>query len=389
MDGGTAAEASSGGSQGPRRTLGGLPIREVTAVVSTALSRRLKLAAPVLAVGVVAAGVTVPRLADAADTSAALPPRTAAQLLEDVSQAEVDGLSGTVVATSRLGLPELPSTGEGGSAVSLTGLLSGSTTARVWKAGDDRSRVAVDAPFAEYDVVRDGSEVWTYDSASSDVTHLVLPEGVEQQSPAPEPSGTATPQDVAERLLSFVEPTTTVTVGSAEEVAGRAAYELVLEPKDELTLVDEVRLAVDGETSVPLRVQAFGVGQTEPAVEVAFTSVRFAVPDASVFDFTPPSGSTVTERSLEDVAGAAGTPDPTAPKPSALPQVLGEGWSTVVETSGVQLPESAQGLFGQLSTPAKGGRAITSALVSVLLTDDGRMLVGAVPTSELEALAAQ
>ena len=365
-------------------------------MVSTALSRRLKLAAPVLAVGVVAAGVTVPRLADAADASAALPPRTAAQLLEDVSQAEVDGLSGTVVATSRLGLPELPSTGgSGGSAVSLTGLLSGSTTARVWKAGDDRSRVAVDAPFAEYDVVRDGRDVWTFDSASSDVTHLVLPEDA-QQPAAPEPSGTATPQDMAERLLSFVEPTTTVTVGRAEEVAGRPAYELVLEPDDPKTLVDVVRIAVDGETSVPLRVQAFGSDQPEPAVEVTFTSVRFAVPDDSVFDFTPPSGSTVTERSLEDLGGAktpdAPTPDATTPQttpPAAFPQVRGTGWSTVVETSGVQLPESAQGLFSQLSTPAEGGRAISSALLSVLLTDDGRMLVGAVPTSELEALAAQ
>ena len=358
-------------------------------MVSTALSRRLRLAAPVLAVGVVAAGVTVPRLADAADASAALPPRTAAQLLEDVSQADVDGLSGTVVATSRLGLPELPSDGGGGSAVSLTGLLAGSTTARVWEAGDDRSRVAVDAPFAEFDVVRDGRDVWTFDSASSDVTHLVLPEGAAQPD-VPAPSGTATPQDVAERLLSYVVPTTTVTVGRAEEVAGRAAYELVLEPKDRGTLVDEVRLAVDGETSVPLRVQVFGVGQPEPAVEVAFTSVRFAVPDASVFDFTPPAGSTVTERSLEDLAAgkAPETADGAqAPAPTSLPQVLGSGWSTVVETSGVQLPEDAQGLLGQLSSPVEGGRTITSALLSVLLTDDGRMLVGSVPPARLVELA--
>ncbi len=335
--------------------------------------------------GVVAAGVTLPRLADASDSSESLPVRSAAELLEAVSNASVDGLSGTVVATSRLGLPELPSTGSGGSAVSLPGLLAGSTTARVWKAGDDRSRVAVDAPFAEFDVVHDGNDVWTFDSASSDVTHLVLPEGVEPP-PAPEPSGTATPQDVAEPLLSAVEPTTAVTVGRAEEVAGRASYELVLEPKDDLTLVDEVRIAVDGETSVPLRVQAFGVEQTEPAVEVAFTDVDFSVPDDSVFGFTPPSGSTVTERSLTDL-GAAKAPDTTAPAPSALPQVWNEGWSTVVETSGVELPESAQGMFEQLSTPAEGGRAIPSALLTVLLTDDGRMLVGAVPTDELEQLA--
>ena len=355
-------------------------------MVSTALSRRLRLAAPVLAVGVIAAGVTVPRLADASDASAALPPRTAAQLLEDVAQADVEGLSGTVVGTSRLGLPELPPSGRGrGSALSLTGLLSGSTTARVWKAGDDRSRVAVDAPFAEYDVVRVGPEVWTFDSATSDVTHLVLPEGA-QQAPAHDPSVTATPQDLAERLLSYVEPTTTVTVGRAEEVAGRAAYELVLEPKDPGTLVDEVRLAIDGETSMALRVQVFGVGQTEPAVEVAFTAVRFALPDLSVFEFTPPSGSTVTERSLED-HGAAKTPGTTAPQPGALPQVLGSGWSTVVETSGVRLPQDAQGMVRQLSTPVEGGRTITSALLSVLLTDDGRVLVGSVPPAQLLKLA--
>ena len=354
-------------------------------MVSTALSRRLRLAAPVLAVGVVAAGVTVPRLADAAGTSAALPQRTAAQLLADVSQAEVDGLSGTVVSTSRLGLPDLPSPDAGGSAVSLTGLLSGSTTARVWKAGDDRSRVAVDAPFAEYDVVRDGTEVWTFDSASSDVTHLVLPEHAPSE-PAPAAPGTATPQDLAEQLLSYVEPTTTVTVGTAEQVAGRPAYELVLEPEDALTLVEEVRIAVDGETSVPLRVQVFGVGQPEPAVEVAFTSVRFGAPDASVFAFTPPSGSTVTERSLTG-SGTAATPDAPAPQPTALPQVLGEGWSTVVETSGVQLPAQAKAMVGRLSTRVDGGRTISSALLSVLLTDDGRVLVGAVPTAELERLA--
>ena len=67
--------------------------------------------------------------------------------------------------------------------------------------------------------------------------------------------------------------------------------------------------------------------------------------------------------------------------------MLGSGWSTVVETSGVQLPESAEGMLGQLSTPVEGGRTITSALLSVLLTDDGRMLVGSVPPARLVELA--
>jgi outer membrane lipoprotein-sorting protein len=356
------------------------------ALPRNALPRSVRLLAPVLAVGVVAVGVTVPRLADASD--AALPEITAAELLAAVSDAEVDGLSGTVVATSRLGLPDLPREHHGGgSAVTLPGLLAGSTTARVWKAGDDRSRIAVDAPFAEYDVVRDGREVWTFNSASSDVTHLVLPEPSPDSTdePTAPPTGAATPEDVADALLASVEPTTAVSVGRAEQVAGRAAYELVLRPRDAGTLVDTVRLAVDGKTSVPLRVQVFGKGQVEPAFEVAFTDVRFAVPDDAVFAFVPPAGSAVEEKHLE------GPSAPTAPHahqpPSApRPEVLGSGWSTVVELDGVELPEQA-GLLDQLARPVPGGRVVSSALLSVLLLDDGRVLAGAVPTERLVELA--
>lgn len=382
-------------------------------MVSPVLSRRLRLLAPAVAVGVVAAGVTLPRLADASGAPADLPPRTAAELLAAVSDAEVDGLSGTVVGTSRLGLPELPR-GRGGSAVTLPGLLSGSTTARVWKAGEDRSRIAVDAPFAEYDVVRNGQDVWTFDSATADVTHLRLPEphdeGEAETPPAPPAlsEGAATPQDVAEALLAAVDESTEVSVGRAERVAGRAAYELVLDPRDPGTLVDSVRLAVDGKTSVPLRVQVFGVGQAEPAFEVGFTSVRFAVPDAAVFAFVPPAGSKVTEKSLDSLhrsqdgkpsTRSEGEESSTRPRssepsesskpsePSGGPAVLGTGWSTVVALPGVELPEQAAAMVAQLSQPVEGGRVVRSSLLSVLLLDDGRMLAGAVPPVTLLELA--
>jgi outer membrane lipoprotein-sorting protein len=351
----------------------------------SSLSRPVRWLAPLVAVGVIGAGVAVPRLADASDDLADLPPRTAAELLDLVAAADVDGLSGTVVMTSRLGLPELPSGGGGGSAVSLPGLLGGSTTARVWKAGEDRSRIAVDAPFSEYDVVRSGRDVWTYDSASSDVTHLVLPEG---GGKTPAESAPPLPQDAAEQLLSFVEPTTEVTVGTAAVVADRAAYELVLDPRDPGTLVDTVRLAVDARTSVPLRVQVFGAGQVEPAIEIGFTSVRFEVPDASVFAFTPPPGSTVTEKQLparEPLRGQRYEPE--AAQRGTAPTVLGEGWTRVVVLDGVELPEEAAAMVAQLSTPVEGGRVVTSALVSVLLLDDGRVLVGPVPAERLVELA--
>ena len=355
--------------------------------MNPSLSRRLRWLAPAVAAGVVVAGVAVPRLADASGALEDLPALTAAELLVAVSEARVDGLSGTVVSTSRLGLPELPSAG-GGSAVSLPGLLSGSTTARVWSAGEDRSRIAVDGAFAEFDVVRDGRDLWTFDSASSDVTHVRLPEPAQERK-APLPSGPSTPQEAAEGVLSLVDPSTEVTVGRAELVADRPAYELVLTPRDAGTLVESVRIAVDGETRIPLRVRVFGEGQTEPALEVGFTSVDLSAPDASVFDFVVPPGSEVTEKSLTEKSLAEKSTSDVLGTPSTgtNPTVLGEGWTTVLQLDGVQVPESAAGTVAQLSTPVAGGRVLTSALVSVLLLDDGRLLVGAVPADRLVELA--
>ena len=356
--------------------------------MNPSLSRRLRWLAPAVAVGVVVAGVAVPRLADASGALEDLPALTAAELLVAVSEARVDGLSGTVVSTSRLGLPELPSAG-GGSAVSLPGLLSGSTTARVWSAGEDRSRIAVDGAFAEYDVVRDGRDLWTFDSASSDVTHVTLPEPAQERK-APLPPGPSTPQEAAEGVLSLVDPSTEVTVGRAELVADRPAYELVLTPRDAGTLVESVRIAVDGDTRIPLRVRVFGEGQTEPALEVGFTSVDLSAPDASVFDFVVPPGSEVTEKSFTEksMTDVPGRPQASAtPSTGTAPTVLGEGWTTVVQLDGVQVPESAAGTVAQLSTPVAGGRVLTSALASVLLLDDGRLLVGAVPADRLVELA--
>lgn len=347
-------------------------------------SRRLRWLAPVAVAGVVAAGVLVPTLAGASDTPG-LPPRTAAALLEAVSQAEIAGLSGTVVSTSSLGLPALPASG-GAGALSLPGLLSGTTTARVWQAGADRSRVAVDAPFAEYVVVRDGVQVWTYDSASSEVTRIALP--VKQTSPRPQPS--LTPADAVARVLALVEPSTRVSVGRTASVAGRDAYELVLDPRDPGTLVSAVRIAVDAETSTPLRLQVVAADQVEPAYEIAFTAVSFEVPDASLFAFEPPAGAEVVERGIPERGAAErdlARPDVDL---SGLPvHVQGEGWTSVLQVSGSALPEQAKAVLDQLGTPVAGGRVVTSALVSLLVLDDGRVLVGAVPAQRLIDLASR
>jgi len=179
----------------------------------------------------------------------------------------------------------------------------------------------------------------------------------------------------------------------------------VLVPRDARSLIGDVRIAVDAKTSVPLRVQVHAAGATgRPAFETTFTSVSFGKPSAHVFRFAPPPGAKVTTSLIpsgtKDAKGAAGTAD----KASA-PKVIGKGWTAVVELSGVSLTPHVRGsgdgrrssTSEQLSaltkamTPVSGafgsGQVLRTKLLTVLLLNDGRAFVGAVPPAVLEQAA--
>ena len=101
-----------------------------------------------------------------------------------------------------------------------------------------------------------------------------------------------------DEALAKLDESTDVSVGTDGRVAGREVYELVLEPRDDDTLVGEVSVAIDGETGVALAASVTARGAEEPAFSVAFTDISFEAPDASVFAFTPPEGTTVTEHAV-------------------------------------------------------------------------------------------
>lgn len=369
--------------------------------------RRLAWAVPAAALVIVTAAVTLPMVATATPS---LPAKSAATLLADVAASAGTPVSGRVTFTADLGLPALPQ--RAGTAIEPTALLSGSHRARVWSDGADRVRVAVVDDLAETDLVRNGRDVWLWTSGKNTVAHLRLPAATGTAAPpvGATPEG-LTPVQAARQALAAVDPSTRVTVDGTATVAGRAAYELVLSPRDTRSLVGDVRIAVDSATSVPLRVQVHAAGSSAgPAFETAFTSVSFSPPDAAVFRFSPPTGATVTEPSRrparhgeqQRTPGGDGAPVPT---------VVGSGWTAVLEMSGVTLPavggdgadgaDGADGTSGgsQLSalraamTPVSGpygsGHVLRTRLVSVLLLEDGRLLVGAVPPALLEQAAAR
>ena len=345
------------------------------------LSARARWLVPVVAAAAVAA--TGGALALAASAAPALPPKSAAQLLTDLQRANLTPFSGTIVQTASLGLPALPKNGK---ATDLTDLVSGSNTLRLWYGGPDKVRVALLGTLGESDVIRNGRDVWTWDSNQNSYTHQSIDPGKKDSE-----TRVGTPQQAAEDALALVGRSTTVTTDGTAQVAHRKAYELVLSPKDSRSLVGQVRIAVDAELSVPLRVRVFARNAAKPSFEVGFTQVSFSAPGGEHFTFTPPRGS--------HQAKSGGLPigrlpvDPGQLDPNSVGQrgeavstaskVIGEGWTKVaVVPVGEDLDASTLGavLSGlpRVSGPWGTGRLFSGPLFSAVLTDDGRLAVGAV-----------
>ena len=349
------------------------------------------LAPAVAAVVVVGGGAAAGTIVANADPS--LPARSAEQLLADLRNTDVDGLVGTIVQSAELGIPGTGGNGPG-AAADLAALFAGITTARIWHAPGARDRLALLGPQGETDLIRNGSDLWVWNSIDKKANHLNLP--ARRAEPGrPDPAA--------------VDLTTGVTTTGAVTVAGRDAYELVLSPKDKSSLIGQVRLAIDAEHHIPLRVDVYAKNATSPAVRVAFQQISFAVPDAEQFTFNPPPGTKVTnstgpaltEQHKAEIEKRAAAAKPEL-KGGSEPSVIGTGWTSVVTAN---LPKTT----GKDATPGQPGQDLTGALdmlpkasgtwgtghifagtlFSVLVTDDGKVFAGAVAPEKLYELAAK
>jgi outer membrane lipoprotein-sorting protein len=326
-------------------------------------------------------GGTLISTASAAPT---LAPRTAAQLLADVSASDHTELTGTVVETASLGLPSLPSSiGKStlGNANSVYSLLAGSHTMRVWLAGPNHFRLSLPGMLSETDLVRNGTTAWQWDSASNTATKYTL-------SPEAADPSAKTPQQAAKDAIAAVGPSTTVSTTANVSVAGQSAYELVLAPKDHRSLIGQVRIAVDAANGVPLRVETFARGAKTPAVQVGYTQIQFTAPAPSELAFTPPPGSTVRQ------GGPVTQPD--VPGSGQGVATIGHGWLTVVKApasvltpggSGGELAGALLGSAAQVSGSWGSGQLVHTSLVDILVTGS-TVYAGAVDPSVLYAAAA-
>ncbi|NIH87287.1 LolA family protein [Amycolatopsis granulosa] len=316
-----------------------------------------------------------------------LPSISAEELVQSVVTTKTPALAGSVAVTNNLGLPvsSLP----GGIDLNIDG-------ARVVNDGAGDSKVSIEQGANVHTIVRNGTTLWTYDSAKNAATKTTVPAEALQK---PQQYQLSDPATAAAQLLAKVRESSTVTVEGTARVADRPAYELVLTPKPtERTLLREVRVAVDAEKRVPLRLAVMTYGTADPAFQVAFSDIAFTPQPASDFQFTPPQGAKVTEEQPP-----AGRPDGTGTDNAV--QAHGDGWDTVLtgtlpaqalapQQNGGGQSVDPRALLARLGKPVSGafgtGYVITTKVATALVTDDGRFAVGAVPEQVLtEALGAK
>lgn len=376
---------------------------------------------PIAAAAVIAGAMGAGPVIAAVSGDPVLPERTAQQLLADAAAATKDKagpppMSGTVQQTASLGLPALPDMG-GASPLSL---LSGSHEVKVWYGAGDKLRVAMPTQFDESNLIVNGDQIWYWDSGDNTATKIKMAKGAEKPHELPMPGpADVTPQQMAAKLLANADEHTAIRVTNNAQVAGRAAYQLVLAPKDEGSLVQEVRLALDGETYMPLQVQVYAKGSAEPAFQVGFTQVTFTPPAEENFSFTPPAGAKVKEETIGAMGGAEHAEQKAEAQESAKDtKVVGAGWTrvavlpaTLEDLTAKPAETPSDGKPGEhwkggsagtdpsalvqnvlkTATPVSGtwgsGKLIKTKLVTALLTDDGRLLVGAVTPEEITKAA--
>ena len=331
-------------------------------------------------------------------------PRTAAQLLVDVQQARLDGLSGTIVQNADLGLPSLPGLGGSGSS-DLTSLVSGSHTLRLWYAGPNRVRLALLGSLGESDVVRNGTDLWTWSSKDKTATHRTLPPRPRTARPASARPRRSRPQQAADEALKAITPSTKVSTDGTAVVAGRSAYELVLRaPRRRLP----GRLGADRHRREDARADA-GPGVREEREQARLrgrlhlASTRpHRRPRCSRFN--PPPGHQGDRVGIRPAIRRARTEAPsgdsgeTATAASAdKPKVVGvgldlgrrgeapDGCRRARRSGGPGSLADMLKALPKVSGTWGSGHLLQGTLFSAVLTDDGRVAVGAVAPDTLYA----
>ncbi len=399
---------------------------------------------------VIAAGaVAIPMQANAVD----LPDLTPQQLML-LMDGEVTGFSGTIVKTSDLGLPPLemssmmdeemiaemeekmpegfedfiPSLIEQNALTQAVELIAGTHKIRIY-ASEVGTRVQILDPMSQRDLIINEDEFWIYDARKATAITGSFDYEVSEEEKAEMRDelqaqlddyaaqiqlDISNPEAVADYLMEQIGETTDVSVGKDHMLAGRTAYQLIAQPNAANSLIESVVISVDSETGMALDVKVYSIEQETPAFHVGFESISFETPDASLFSFTPPPGTTVEtmevpaelEAQLEAYKAQYEAQGYTNEDNAAMraelearyadqpkPEMIGEGWESVIYLPAmpqdVPMDLMENELFGDLMIQVAGGKVFSTPVLNVLVTDSGAVYAGAVTIEFLQEVAAR
>jgi len=250
----------------------------------------------------VVTGVTVGLVEARAQGEPRLAATTPARLLADMAQHAGDAtvISGGVTwKNDVLGFSML-SFGNRGPG-DLTALLS-SGRGRVW-VQDGKARLEIQGSLGDTTIVGDPTGMWVYTSASNTATEYALPadrkpDRAEQGGGTASQPAVADPVQAIDDFIQKLAPAAALAVSEQVTVAGQSCYVLSLTPRATNTVFGSVKVAIDGTTYLPLKVDIYAKGVTEPVFTAGFTSVSYARAADDIFAFTPPPTAKVEHKML-------------------------------------------------------------------------------------------
>jgi hypothetical protein len=224
-------------------------------------------------------------------TSSSLTPR---QVVAAARNSATVAHEGYVETTGTLGLPDLPRLGE------VAALLGGTSHARVWWRSTTAWRVARVTTTGESDAYTWHGTLHTWDFEARRAATIVM------SSPVRLPRmDDLLPPQAARRILAGLGSSDKVVALPAKRVAGRSADGIRITPASAHTTVGRVDMYVDTATGLPLSLQLFPRGSSNPALTTGFLDVRMTRPSDAVLTPRDPTGVPNDTVVVPDIAAAA------------------------------------------------------------------------------------
>jgi hypothetical protein len=350
---------------------------------------------------VVVAGVAVlcclPALASALPAS--VPSFTPRQLENRILGSQHLSFSGYAESDATFALPPLPAFS------SVTPLLDGVTRMRVWQAAPDRWRVDTLSDTGENDTYQAGDDTFVWDSGEQLLTGIYGAETIRLPRAAD-----LVPSTLAVRLIGEAGPGATLSSLPPHRVAGQSAAGLQIAPASPKSTIARADIWASPGTGLPLRVEVFGRGAAQPALETQFLQAGPWTPASSVLTPQLGPGTGFTTTTPANFAGVLNNLDDEvlpdslgglARERSPVPQIglYGSGLTAFAvltfrqDTGGNLLSDALDAGASQLTFTDGIGAVASAPLVNLVLvhpyaSPDTFLLVGFVDRTTLEQAAA-